>query len=146
MNTKDRRKERIEARAFLKAAGKQAEVSALIARAERVEERAGELKGKQRDELFTLGKSLREMAREMERKSIKARKALETLSGMEYEVMWARYAEGKSWGEVVQKMHNTREGLAYYERAAVDRLIDSRLVKPEQNTSDKEKGKHRDKK
>lgn len=134
MNTKDRRKERIEARAFLKAAGKQAEVAALIERAERVEERAGEIKGKQSRELFTLGASLRKMAREMEKKSVRARKALETLSGMEYEVMWARYAEGRSWNEAARKLNNTREGLAYYERAAVDRLIDSRMIKPGQNT------------
>ena len=141
-NTKDRRKERIEARAFLKAAGKQAEIAALMDRAERVEERAKELKGNTADELFALGKSLRAMAREMEQNSVKARRAIETLSGMEYEVVRARYAEGKSWGEVVQKMHNTREGLAYYERAAVDRLIETRAIR---ETNDKPRGKHREK-
>lgn len=142
MNTKDRRKERIAARAFLKAAGKQAEIAALLSRAERIEERAGELKGNTAAELFTLGENLRAMAREMEQNSVRARRAIETLAGMEYEVVWARYAEGKSWGEVVQKLHNTREGLAYYERAAVDRLIETRAIR---GTSGKPKGKHREK-
>lgn len=147
MNGNTLYKKRRAMRKALWAAGNRAETEEIRERARLLRGSAGESpSGAVKSTLKEMDKTVREMDAARE----KAFRAIQRLTGTEYEIFSRRYIYRQRWENIAAEMHYTRESLAYRERETLNRMIwedsgqrktpfkaevkHSQSIKPETNT------------